>query len=382
MEIEVVRQDREPRQPAWVRCGSFGGADPCVLCQAGAHLLMLSSEGKILWDRDLGSPLAADPVLADIDADGRQEILTFSLAESFAAHDLDGRQRFAVDVRETIRDEATSGFCSARPACIAAWRPDARKRLEYAFFPHYACYRVTAEPELAVTRIEHPGYARGGKFAFAVPDVTGDGREELAVVGLYGFGFGVIPSETPLEKGELPSYLGHTALTGYSSGNQEARLYHDGAVVRDRPGAWLGVVAINPGGIDFFSPQDFKKRWSHFNHPPNLCRLLTDLNGDGKPEILLGREDGYVVAYEIDQGKTVAKAALNGAVRSLAAVGRQIAVGTDRELTLLDASLQPLAHREGPVESVGVLAGPGAAPLVVAAHSSGSVAGYRIVAGG
>ncbi|MBM3498483.1 MAG: hypothetical protein FJX74_07400 [Armatimonadetes bacterium] len=381
MEIEVVRLDREPRQPAWVRCGDFGGPEPRVLCQSGAHLLMLSSEGKVVWDRDLGSPLAADPVLADIDNDGRQEILTFSLAESFAAHDLEGNPRFAVDIREATKDEATSGYCSCRPACIAAWRPDAGKQLEYAFFPHYACYRVTAEPELAVTRIEHPGYARGGKFAFAVPDVTGDGREELAVVGLYGFGFGVIPSETPLEEGKLPSYLGHAPVTGYSSGNQEARLYHHGAVVRDAAGTWLGVVAVNPGGIDFFAPQDFAKRWSHFSHAPNLCSLLTDLNGDGKPEILLGREDGYVVAYEIEQGTMVAKVALNGAVRALAAAGSWVAAGTDRELTLLDASLQPLAHVDGPVESVGVLAGPDSAPLVIAAHSSGDVASYRVVAG-
>ncbi len=378
MEIEVVRQDHEPRQPARVWCGGFGGPDGGVLYQAGSHLLMLSVEGKVLWDHDLGSPLAADPVLADIDGDGRQEILTFSLAESFAAHDLAGQQRFAVDIRSTIKDEATSGLCSARPACLAAWRPDGQKRLEYLFFPHYTCYRVTAAPELAVTRIEHPGYARGGKFAFTVPDVTGDAREELAVVGLYGFGFGVIPSETPLEEGALPSYLGHGALTGYSSGNQEARLYHGGAVVRGQDGAWLGVVAINPGGIDFFGPQDFAKRWSHFSHPPNLCSLLADLDGDGKPEILVGREDGYVVAYETEQGKTAAKVALDGAVRSLALAGRQIVAGTARGLTVLNLALEPMGHCDGPVESVGVLPRTGAAPLVIAAHSTGNVAAYGL----
>jgi hypothetical protein len=388
MEIEVVRQDREARLPSRLWCGSFGAQDgERVLCQAGSHLAMLSPEGALLWDRDLGSPLAADPVLADIDDDGHQEVLTFSLAEVLAAHDPSGEQRFAVDVRATIRDEDTSGLCSGRPACLAAWRPDAQKRLEYLFFPHYACYRVTAAPELAVSRVEHPGGNRGGKFAFTVPDVTGDGREELAVVGLYGFCFGVIPSETPLEQNQLPSYLGLAPLTGYSSGNQELGLYHDGAVVRDRAGAWLGVVALNPGGIDFFAPTDFTKRWSHFSHPPNLCSLLADLNDDGKPEILVGREDGHVVAYEIEQGETVGKAALGGAVRSLALVGGasnaqgHIVAGTDSGLTLLTAALQPVAHRAGPVESVGVLARPAAEPLIVAAHSSGEVVGYRLAAG-
>ncbi|MBM3474464.1 MAG: hypothetical protein FJX75_14465 [Armatimonadetes bacterium] len=287
-----------------------------------------------------GYALLRDHIRSLIDGDGRREILTFTLAEWFAAHDLGGERRFAVDIRGTIHDEDSSGLCSGRPACVAAWRPNAQKHLEYLFFPHYTCYRVTAMPELGVSRIEHPGGNRGGKFAFAVPDVTGDGREELAVVGLYGFGFGVIPSETPLEQGQLPSYLGLAALTGYSSGNQEFRLYHDGAVVRDRDGAWLGIVALNPGGIDFFAPTDFRKLWSHFSHPPNLCSLLADLDDDGKPEILVGREDGYVVAYEIGQGRLVAKAAPDGPVRSLALLGgppesgARIVAGTGGGLTL------------------------------------------------
>ena len=386
MEIEVVREDREGRLPAGLWCDSFGAADgPRVLYQAGSRIVMLSPTGEMLWDRDLGAPPAADVVLADTDGDGREEIITFTLAGSMAAHDLAGNRRFEVDIRAATRDEETGGYCSARPACLAAWRPDAAGNLEYLFFPHYTCYRVSPAPELAVSRVEHPGGHRGGKFAFTVPDVTGDGREELAVVGLYGFSFGVIPSETPLERNELPSYLGLAPLTGYSSGNQEHRLYHDGAVVRDGAGTWLGVVAINPGGIDFFGPTDFRKRWAHFNHPPNLCSVLADLNADGIPELLVGREDGYLVAYEVEEGKVVARAALDGAVRSLAVLADSgprpgaIVAGTERGLALLDASLELVGHLAGPVEAVAVLARAQGEPLVVAADPQGAVTSYRIV---
>jgi hypothetical protein len=346
--------------------------------------MMLSADGKPLWDRDLGGPLAAAPVLADLDGDGRQEILTYTLGssdgagEQLAAHDLAGKATFSVDVLRATGVEESSGLCSTRPACLAAWRPNAERQLEYIFFPHYKAYRVSSAPELAVRPLEHASGNRGGKFAFTVPDVTGDGREELAVVGLYGFCFGVIPSEAPLEQGQLPAYRTVSALTGYSSGNQEMSLYHDGAVVRDRSGAWLGVVTLNPGGLDFFNPGDFTKRWGHFNHPPNACFVLHDLNGDGKPEVLVGREDGYVVAYEIEKGEVVARTALDGAVQSLAVWQDHVVAGTERGLTLLDSALRPVAHQGGAVESVAVLAGASGPPLIVAAHSNGDVSAYRL----
>jgi hypothetical protein len=382
MEIEVYRTDLEPRREARLVLDEVDALDrPCLYYQAGAMLAGITPDGQMVWQRDLGSAPAAGLKLADVDGDGSREIVCATLAELLQVYDIEGTERYSTDVRAAVcRYE---DYSRLRPNCIGAWRPDADGRLEFAWFPHYSYVRLGPVPDLVASRLEYwaGSYQRGAKFAFPVPDVTGDGVEELGLVGTYGMGFGVVSSEAPLESGQVIPHIGGGGLTGYSSGNMELELFFEGAVVRNRAGEWLGCITVNPGGVDFFAAPDFEHKWGRFHHPSNLCMMLAELAGPDRPDVLIGREDGYVVAYDIETGETSAKVGLAGEVRALTRAGEFIVAGTSRGLFLLDGDLNAVGYRNGAVEDCEGLTLPDGSELIVVAHSSGELSAYTAVAG-
>jgi hypothetical protein len=217
--------------------------------------------------------------------------------------------------------------------------------------------------------------SRGGKHAFTIPDISGDGIEELVVVGGYGLRLSVIDSRSDMSVGKI-RYVSEHGLHGHSCGNEMLPLYFDGAVVRDASGNWLGIVAINPGGADYFAAPRITPGWSHFSHAPSSCFALHDLTGDGVPEILIGREDGFLTAYAAADGRVVRKAYLGREIRALAAAGRQIAAGTNEGLALLDEQFRVIGFQPGGVLALGVLesSAEGIRHLAVA-YENGTIAG-------
>jgi len=381
MEIEVYRTDLEPRREAQLVLNATEAPDrPCLYYQAGEMLAGITPDGQMAWQQDLGSEPAAGLKLADVDGDGSRELACATVAELLVIYDMGGTELYATDVRAAVCER--EDYSQLRPNCIGAWRPDADGRLEFAWFPHYSYVRIEPVPDLAASRLEYWAGAtgKGAKFAFPVPDVTGDGMEELGLVGTYGMGFGVVSSEGPLASGQVIRHIGGGRLTGYSSGNMELELFFEGAVVRDREGEWLGCVTVNPGGVDFFAAPDFEHQWGRFHHPSNLCMMLTELTAPDRPDVLIGREDGYVVAYDIETGETSAKVGLAGEVRTLTRAGEFIVAGTSRGLFLLDEDLSAVGYLDGPVEDCEGLALPDGSELIVVAHSSGELTAYTAVA--
>ena len=378
MEIHVHRADREPRREArlWYVPDSAGGG---LLHQAGTQLQMLAPNGSVRWKRELDAQPAALTQLADMDADGQTEVLVFTLDETLTAYRAaTGEPTFVFDVNASPNtpDRAQATHSRLRPNAFAAWRPSTDGQLEVAFFPHYAYGRISPGPHRAFNEVIYPSFSRSAKFAFRVPDVTGDGREELAVVGVYGSRkFGVIASDAPVEDGTLPEYITTAPLTGYDSGNMELTLYWEGAVVRNAAGDWIGTVAVNPGGINYFAGPAFEPKWSHFHHPENRCFTPADLDGDGTPELLVGRVDGCILAYAATDGRLVAKTMLDGTVRCLATSASGVIAGTEQSLILLDHALCPVGRRPGAVEAVAVVPREGQPELIVAALATGRVVG-------
>jgi hypothetical protein len=374
-EVLVRQSSREKRIASSIVVDDFGlGRGLQVLYQAGSNLKMLSPEGNILWQADVGAPLAVRLKIADTDGDGLKEALVFTVAEEFAAYSAaDGSKKFSVDLFSKGHGGGgyVQGFTRLRPTAFAAWRPDERGRLEYIFFPHYNSYRIGPVPELEFKILNR--YHGLNQVAFHIPDVTVDGKEELVVASSRISG---IPSDSPLEEGKLLFDI--YGRTGHGSGNNELPLYHNGSAVKDAEGNPMGVFVVNPGGINYFSWGDFKPKWARFNHPANLCHLLADITGDGIPEILLGREDGYVAVYEVENGRMLGKAGLDGPVRALAFTGEYVIAGTENGLAVMDREMDLAGYTAGGVESIGTAEDNNGKQIIVASHSDGEIIAYRL----
>lgn len=59
-----------------------------------------------------------------------------------------------------------------------------------------------------------------------------------------------------------------------------------------------------------------KRIWRHEIGEPVLCMVKADLNGDGREEIVIGTEDGHVIALN-QNGEPIANWATTGAVNKL-----------------------------------------------------------------
>jgi hypothetical protein len=123
--------------------------------------------------------------------------------------------------------------------------------------------------------------------------------------------------------------------------------------------------------------------WNHFSHAPSSCFALHDITGDGVPEILIGREDGFLTAYAAADGRVVRKAYVGREVHALGAAGPQIAVGTDEGLALLDAHFELIGFRPGGIRALSVLEGSAEGILRLAvAYENGTIAGLATIRAG
>jgi len=376
-EIEVTTRQPAPRvETKLLERGFFGRNRMALLAASGRRLVMLQPNGRLAWKQDLGSELLT-VTAADVDSDRKEEILVCTQAERLYAFNGDGTRRFVHNIRQGKVKYGTvdgGGYTILTPGTISAWRPDEKGNLEYCFFPHVKYGRVTAEPELEQSVFSGPG----AKHVFTIPDLGDDGREELALVGQYQMQFSVLDSQSDLANGKLDHIVSHF-MPGYSCGNNELPMYYDGAVVRDARGRWLGVLVLNPGAVIYYAAPDLSPAWHHFSHPPNTCSALADLDGDRVPEVLVGREDGFVTRYAVADGKVVGKVSVGHTVRALITLGEQVAVGSDQGIVLLDRKLRIVGCRPGAVSALAVLRGRALRrQILAAALDTGDIVGLRL----
>ena len=351
-EIEVISGVPEERSGLRIRAAAGGQPrDVSIAAWNRNTLMLLTAEGVLLNEVSLAAPVV-DLRFADIDGDGRWEVLVYTLDDMFTAFHADGTVRFR---RDLSRHAGRSRWLSqSRPACFAAWRPDEPGHLETIFFPHYNMMRLSPEPELEHTWPEQ-GHTWGGKAAFTVPDISGDGRDELVVVGVYsGRAVRVLASDSDLENGKCRVLHQHR-FTGYSSGNMELPLYFDGHMAEGADGRrW--VVTLTPGGLDCFDWDGFEKLWCHFNHPPNHCSCVWR-TADGRPALVVGRGDGFLTRYDLADGGVDAVVGIGRDVRAVASGGSWLAAGGPDGLFLLDDHLRILSRLDRPVDDMTALRG-------------------------
>lgn len=342
----------------------------------------LDSSGKEVWRWEAESPILHHLVEFS-ETEKRWLIGIWPASQRFTLLDTRGKAVLAPAAFETKENSRLLGGYS-RPHAVTIWEREAGKPADIAFFPHYSFGQIRRDADGVRVEI---GEGRGGKAVLRVPDITGDGREELFVVGRYENNNGLLPSQR--EGAEEPSPLAGqhwtgnrvSNWTGWSAGNMELTMYHGASLVHqgaDGNREWLGVVAVNPGGLNFYRQPAFEQVWDHFNHPGNFCHTAGDIDGDGVDEILVGREDGFLSVYRAGTGELIRKCNLGGEVRTVLVIGKHLVVGTSRALLFLDQQYQRVACVPGPVESVRQIGQPDGGRLVVAAFSDGFLRAFPI----
>jgi hypothetical protein len=151
-----------------------------------------------------------------------------------------------------------------------------------------------------------------------IADISGDGKKEVLAANHYG-SVSVFTSDGKLAT-RAHSELGDVAMdVGDATGDGKLEILN---------GSGTGVVTLSA----YVAPgQPMKKLWV-FNNTGYAARrvLLRDLDGDGKPEILIASDTGFIYALNAD-GSMRWQQDLGAAVLSLAilktADGDKIAVG-------------------------------------------------------
>ncbi len=312
-------------------------------------VVCLDGNGREQWRYRADSPVVAQDVRESKRAGGVR-IALWPLSNRFVLLDDKGREvvgpsAWDAPERKAILEE------TSRPACLAL--VEGSNALQVALFPHYRHGAISIQsggPKAAF------GEGRGGKAALVIPDRTGDGLEDIFVVGRFENNNGMVASGDLLSVLEGMEWTGSLAdnWTGWSAGNMELSLFHAVSFVRGGPAGapLLGIAAVNPGGIDYYRWPDLGKAWGHFNHPGNLALAVGDVTGDGIDEILVGREDGFLTAYEAATGATVWTRQLGDPVRAVAVNQGSVAAGTRRGVWVFRGASDPAAAAAGSVESM------------------------------
>jgi len=374
-EIQIIMKEREQRAQLKMKAiPNVKKGAVNLLAWSPEELLMMNIKAGIVKNINLES-LIVDLQVADIDSDGKMETVIFPLNEMFTAYNQDGSLRFKKDLFKEVGGYEL-GRSRLRPGGFCAWRPDKTGKLEYAFFPHYLLGRITPEPELKHNVLKNVNICGvGGKRAITIPDITGDGIDDLAIIYTYTMNLKVIASESDLENGKFKSVLNHP-LDGYSSGNRELPDYFEGVLVKSTDGKnkWLGLTALNPGGVAYFSAPKLDPVWEHFSHVPNMSVAVWDSNNNGVPDIFVGRKDGYITQYSLKDGKPVKSLFIGHEARAIAPVGKWLAAGSSQGLFLLDDQLNIVDYISKPVDAMAVVGN-----ILAVGFSSGDIVTYRIV---
>ena len=265
------------------------GGDPLrvwVLTNAGGVWCLDARSGRKLWSYSLpgGFPWGMTaPVVADLDGDGKTEVIVADQTGHLRALRSDGSLLWSTDHRE--------GFITA-PA-VADLNGDGRKEILLGSHGELlVCFSAKGK-----MLWHNPGNSSGGSPL--VTDLQGDGRPEILAGDKKGFTV-TDNGGTLLWHQEMPAPVHDAVAAGDLNGDGSREI-----VIVDLRG---NVTCLTAKGKLLWKA----KVSARSRRPP----LLTDIDGDGRTEVIVG---GYSRALSIfnDKGILKEEIPLNGGMNSM-----------------------------------------------------------------
>jgi len=331
------------------------GADELLVATSQKELAAYDAGGKRLWHRVYDGEIH-DLAAADLDGDGKSEALCYLDTEKLHRVNGDGSERPVGDVN-TVCTRGVNIFS------IGAWGPDDPRKKEVVLWSgEPSAFKVLPDGTVKPLKAYAP------QTSLRLAKVCPNEPEAMAVLSSYEF---AILSARKDERGNYVR-LASRPVTGSNSGNEAAppgvlRQFCKILVVDARGEKWLlgGVASgLNVYPLRTFAKDAKEEGWRYNTGGPCASALVAqDIDGDGLPEVLFAREDGFVNVFRLHDGFNLARVSVGEPIIGMTVLaGRdgkpRIVVGTKFGVQVFGTDLKKIGGVALPAQAV-AFAGPG-----------------------
>jgi hypothetical protein len=331
------------------------GADELLVATSQKELAAYDAGGKRLWHHLYDGEIH-DLAVADLDEDGKRQALCYLDTEKLHRVNGDGSERPVGDVN-TVYTKGVNIFS------IGAWGPDDPRKKEVVLWcGEPSAFKVL--PDGTVQRVK--AYAPQATLRLA--NVYPNEPEAMAV--LSSFEFAILSAR----KDEAGNYvrLGSRPVTGSNSGNEATpagtlKQFCKILVVDASGEKWLvgGVASgLNVYPLRTFAKDAKEDGWRYNTGGPCAAALAAqDIDGDGVPEVLFARQDGFVNVFRLRDGFQLARISVGQPIIGMTVLrGRdgkpRIVVGTTFGVQVFGKDLKKIGGLSLPAQAA-AFAGPG-----------------------
>lgn len=299
-DVEVYAADRvdELAAQAFAADVNGDGANELVVGTSQNELAAFTADGRLLWRKTYWPGDLHTMGIADLEEDGRAEILVYLTSGKVHRVNGDGSERPVADVFQASLDGFDQRAGSLNVTILGAWSPGGGKSKEVVMWAE-PMFRILPDGTVKVEsgKIGHPQGV--GRIVNLVPNEP----EVLATVNRYGV------TLWSSRRDEKDSYIrvGAKPVAGPDSGESHGLGWVQSV---DVPG-FKGLLTAIEGGLNWypitaFQPNSKEEGWSFATGGvPAVAALAEDVTGDGVPEVFLGRQDGFVNVFSLSDGASL-----------------------------------------------------------------------------
>jgi hypothetical protein len=267
------------------------GGNELVVATSRNELASFDATGKRLWDKHCDCQIM-HLAASDLDGDGKAQTVAYLMTEKLLRINADGRERPGGDVLQAERDAYHGCWGVAGAWGMGIWAPDGNNQKEVLLI-NECPFRVLHDGSVK------PAYRMGvpigcGRLVNIIPGEP----EVLVSVGGRGV---TLWSAHRTNDNAYPLIASKPQVPGPDGGKL-------GWVQQvDAPGL-KGFLAAYQGGINWypaamFEPNSKATGWGYSSGGvPATAAVAEDIDGDGVPEVFMGRQDGFVNLLKLSDG--------------------------------------------------------------------------------
>lgn len=356
-DIEVYGSNRVDQLTAKATAADIDGdgADELLVATSQKELAAYDASGKRLWHHVYDGEIH-DLAVADLDEDGKSEALCYLDTEKLHRVNGDGSERPVGDVN-TVCTSGVNIFS------IGAWGPDDPRKKEVVLWSgEPSAFKVL--PDGTVKQIK----AYAPQASLRLVNVYPNEPEAMAVLSSYEFAILLA------RKDDGGNYvrLASRPVTGSNSGNEASppgvlRQFCKILVVDARGEKWLvgGVASgLNVYPLRTFTKDAKEEGWRYNTGGPCATAVAAqDIDGDGVPEVLFARQDGFINVFRLGDGFNLGRISVGEPIIGMTVLkGRDgkpcIVVGTRFGVQVFGTDLKKIGSVSLPAQAA-AFAGPG-----------------------